>query len=107
MNSVSRPHIPAGAEVIAYGTVLVVGTIEEGPFDSPITGSSVYRIRTTDGEITTRSVQIVVPRIEFETSWHVWKDGTVIAGGPGISRDRMDEYASVHGGDVVYGWPAA
>ncbi|MFV8051562.1 MULTISPECIES: hypothetical protein [Mycobacteriaceae] len=52
-------------------------------------------------------MQIVVPRIDFETSWHVWKDGTVIAGGPGISRDWMDEYASVHGGDVVCGWPAA
>ena len=107
MNSISRPLIPVGTEVIAYGNVLVAGTIEEGPFDCPITGSPAYRIRTPDGEITKRSAQIVVPRLDFETSWHVWKDGAVIAGGPGISRDRMTEYASVHGGDVIYGWPAA
>lgn len=102
-----KEALPAGTEVVVvYGRPFKLGVIESGPEMDLLTGNVVYRIRCENGAIIKRAPLIVVRRSDFATSWHVWKDGQIIAGGPGISRERMDQYAAEHGGHVLYGWPA-
>lgn len=99
-----KEALPAGTEVVIYGQPLWLGVIVGGP-DENLLGNVSYRIRCENGEIVKRAPSIVVRRTDFATSWHVWKDDQVIAGGPEISRERMDQYAAEHGGEVLYGWP--
>lgn len=101
-----RETLPIGTEVVVYGQPLELGVIESGPEADLLTGIAVCRIRRENGEIVKRAPLIVARRSDFTTSWHVWKDSHVIAGGPGITRERVDRYAAEHGGDVLYGWPA-
>lgn len=99
-----KEALPIGTEVVVYGRSLQLGIIESGPEEN-LLGNVAYRIRCENGEILRRAPSIVVRRTDFATSWHVWKDDQVIAGGPEISRERMDQYAAEHGGEVLYGWP--
>lgn len=100
-----KETLPIGTEVVAYGQPLELGVIESGPEEN-LLGNAAYRIRIDSGQIVNRAPLIVVRRSDFATSWHVWNHGHVVAGGPGISRERMDQYAAEHGGEVLYGWPA-
>lgn len=99
-----KEALPIGTGVVVYGRPLQLGVIESGPEEN-LMGNVAYRIRCEDGEIVRSAPLIVVRRTDFAISWHVWKDDEVIAGGPGISRERMDQYAAEHGGEVLYGWP--
>ncbi|AKP58771.1 MULTISPECIES: hypothetical protein [Mycobacteroides] len=99
-----KEALPIGTEVVVYGRSLQLGIIESGPEEN-LLGNVAYRIRCENGEILRRAPSIVVRRTDFATSWHVWKADQVVAGGPEISRERMDQYAAEHGGEVLYGWP--
>lgn len=96
LNTTTAP-LGVGSEVVVYGLSRArEGIITELP-------GTVARVRTSDGELTL-STQIVVHKRDFENAWHVVDiEGNIIAGGPHLSKEFVQELAIQKDGMVRQG----
>ena len=88
--------LQVGSSVVVYGMITEAGIITK-------LGSFATTIQTRGGEVT-RSPMIVVDREDFDRAWHVVdNNGDIVAGGPNLSKERVEALAEQKGGTVRRG----